>query len=66
MDDSQPSALNQRIKAQEARTLKRNPLFEALANILENDQPVCVCQLMSELDRLTEKEQVAEDKKAEK
>jgi hypothetical protein len=65
MHDSEKGGLNQQIKKEEAKTPQCNPVFEALGNILENDQPVCVCQLMSELYNLAEKEQAAEDKKAE-
>jgi len=64
MDNSKRGILNQPIEKEEAKTSQCNPVFEALGNILENDQPVCVCQLMSELYGLTEKE-AAEDKKGE-
>jgi len=65
MHDSGQGSLNQRINTEDAKTSQGNPVFEALGNILENDQPVCVCQLMSELDRLAEKEQADEGKKRE-
>ncbi len=65
MDDSEQRHLNQQIKKEEAKSLKCNSVLEALANMLENDQPICACQLMSELCSLAEKEQAAECGKCE-
>jgi hypothetical protein len=63
MEDSEQSG--SKIKTEHAQASKYNPVVQALANILENQESVCTCQLMSELDSLAEKEQAAEDKKPE-
>jgi len=65
MDDSQKSSLNGQIKTEEATTAEDNPVFQALAKVLENQESVCTCQLMSELYSLTEKEQPADDSERE-
>ncbi len=63
MDDSKRSSSNQQIEKEEAKTMEENPVFQALANILEKQESVGACQLMSELYNPTEKEQAAEDEK---
>jgi hypothetical protein len=62
MDDSKQGDLNQQIRKEEEKTLEDNPIFQALANILEKQETVGACQLMSELYSLAEKERAAEDK----
>jgi len=63
---SKQSSLNQQIKKEEANTVKENPVFQALANILEEQESVGTCQLMSELYSLTEKDQASDDEKRER
>jgi hypothetical protein len=65
MDDSQESRLNKKSKMEEAKTLESNPVAQALLKMLENQEPVRTCQLMSELSSLAEEEQAADDKERE-
>lgn len=65
MDDSQESRLNKPSKMEEAKTLESNPVAQALLKMLENQEPVRTCQLMSELSSLAEEEQAADDKERE-
>jgi len=65
MDDSQKSSLNQQIKTEEATTAEDNPVCQALAKVLENQESVCTCRFMSELYSLTEKEPPADDSEGE-
>jgi len=65
MDDSQKSRLTEQTIMEEAKALEGNPVAQALLRMLENQEPVRTCQLMSELSSLVEEEQATEDKERE-
>ncbi len=66
MDDNQKGRLNEQNRpAEEAKALEDNPVAQAILRMLENQEPVRTCQLMSELSSLAEEEEAAEDKERE-
>jgi hypothetical protein len=60
MDDNQKGRLNKQDETEEAKSLENNPVAQALLKMLENEEPVRTCQLMSELSSLAEEEQAVD------
>ena len=65
MDDTKKGRLSKQNNLGEGKTLEDNPVAEALFKMLENGEPVCTCQFMSELLSLTEEEQAADHEECE-